>query len=143
MPLPRAFLSFDFDHDLTSKILFAGQAKDKSPTPFAAEDWSSKIALPQADWERLIKAKINNCHMLIVLVGRNTVSATGVAKDIAMANSLNVPYFGVYVNGAGTTSTLPVGLARTNVVAWRWETVAAMVDQCATAGKNARYSGWA
>ena len=43
---PRAFLSFDFDHNLTEKTLFAGQCRDKSPTPFVAADWSSKAALP-------------------------------------------------------------------------------------------------
>src|SRR4051812_8576028 len=52
---PRAFLSFDFDHNLTSKNLFAGQAKTDSPTPFIIQDWSSKTELPQAQWEQLIK----------------------------------------------------------------------------------------
>lgn len=143
MSMPRAFLSFDFDHDQTSKILFAGQAKKDSPTPFSVEDWSSKTALPQAQWERLIKAKINNCHMLIVLVGKNMGTATGVVKEIKMAQEQNVPCFGVYVNGAGVTSALPAGLARNNVVTWTWPNVAAMVDQCAKIGKNAGYAGWA
>ena len=57
---PRAFLSFDFDHNETQKTLFMGQAKKDSPTPFTVEDWSSKSALPQAQWEALIKAKMNN-----------------------------------------------------------------------------------
>lgn len=143
MALPRAFLSFDFDHDLFSKILFAGQAKEDSPTPFAAQDWSSKAPLPQAEWERLIKAKINNCHMMIVLVGNNMATAGGVAKEIKMAQNLNVPYFGVYVNGAGSSSTLPTGLSRNAVVAWNWDKIANMVDQCAKLGKNARNHGWA
>ena len=143
MGLPRAFLSFDFDHDQTPKILFAGQAKKDSPTPFAVEDWSSKTALPQAEWERLIKAKINSSHMLIVLVGKHMGTATGVVKEIEMASSQNVPFFGVYVGGAGATATLPKGLARNNVVTWTWPNVAAMVDKCAKLGKNARYAGWA
>jgi len=36
---PRAFISFDFDHNNNEKTLFAGQAKN-SKTPFAIEDWS-------------------------------------------------------------------------------------------------------
>jgi hypothetical protein len=142
MALPRAFLSFDFDHDLTPKTLFAGQAKEDSPTPFAVQDWSSKTSLPQAEWENLIADKISKCHMLIVLVGQYMASAGGVAKELQMAKNVNVPYFGVYVNGAGTTSNLPVGLARSNVVAWNWQSIANMVDQCEKLGKNAQTLGW-
>src|SRR4051794_14059526 len=91
---PRAFVSFDFDHDERSKNLFVGQARSDSPTPFMVHDWSSKTALPQAEWERLIKAKMASTNMCIVLVGRSMATATGVAKEIAMANALNVPVFG-------------------------------------------------
>ena len=133
---PRAFLSFDFDHDQTSKILFAGQAKKDSPTPFSVEDWSSKSALPQAEWKREIKAKINKCNILIVLVGRSMATASGVATEIAMAKEQEVPVFGVYVDGAGETSTLPAGLARNRTIAWEWKRIASAIDQCMGEGKN-------
>ena len=96
---PRAFISFDFDNNSTEKMLFAGQAKN-SRTPFSIQDWSSKSSLPQAQWEALIKDKINKCNMLIILVGKNMASATGVAKEIKMAKDQSVPVFGVYVGGA-------------------------------------------
>ena len=54
---PRAFISFDFDNNSTEKTLFVGQIKN-SKTPFSVEDWSSKSALPQAQWEAKLKAKI-------------------------------------------------------------------------------------
>lgn len=137
MANPRAFLSFDFDHDETSKMLFAGQAKEDSPTPFTVHDWSSKTSLPQAQWERLVKAKMAHTNMCIVLVGRFMATATGVAKEIAMAKELDVPVFGVYVDGAGTTSALPVGLQRNRTVVWKWNLVAAAVQQMMGEGKNA------
>lgn len=137
MPTPRAFLSFDFDHDEVSKILFAGQADSKSPTSFTIEDWSSKTALPQAEWEQRINAKIARTHMLIVLVGRSMGSASGVAKEIAMAQGLDVPTFGVYVDNANTTSTLPAGLARNRVIAWTWPNVGGAITQMMGEGKNA------
>ena len=65
---PRAFVSFDFDHDESEKNLFAGQAKKDSPTPFTVQDWSSKSSLPQAEWEEIVKDKINRSNMLVVLV---------------------------------------------------------------------------
>lgn len=133
---PRAFVSFDYDNDSAYRVLFVGQAKKDSPTPFTVEDWSSKSELPQAEWEALIKSKINKCNMLIVLVGKKMASATGVDKEISFAKAQDVPIFGVYVNGGGTDSTLPTGLARNRTVAWSWKTVGAAVDQMMTEGKN-------
>jgi MTH538 TIR-like domain (DUF1863) len=134
---PRAFLSFDFDHDAISRVLFSGQAKSDSPTPFTAEDWSSKSELPEEEWKELISRKIGNCYMLVVLVGRSMSSAYGVAAEIAMAKDKNVPIFGVYVDGAGTTSALPSGLQRNRVVSWSWKDIGAAIDQMMTEGKNA------
>jgi hypothetical protein len=137
MANPRAFISFDFDHDETQRNLFVGQSKNSS-TPFAIEDWSSKATLPQAKWEALIKGKINKCNMLIVLSGKTMASATGVAKEIKMATGQDVPVFGVYVDGAGADSNLPTGLARGRTIKWNWDGIAAAIDQMMTEGKNAR-----
>lgn len=133
---PRAFVSFDYDHNLTQKVLFSGQAKSSSPTPFTVEDWSSKSVLPQATWEKLISQKISTTNMLIVLVGNSMSTALGVAKEIAMAKEHNVPVFGVYVDGANTASTIPTGLQRNRTVAWSWPTIAAAVEQMMGEGKN-------
>lgn len=134
---PRAFLSFDFDHDATSRILFAGQAKSDSPTPFVVEDWSSKSELPEDEWEEVMAKKISSCHLLIVLVGHSMSSAYGVAAEIAMAKDKNVPVFGVYVDGADTSSALPSGLARNRVIGWNWKNIASAIDQMMGEGKNA------
>jgi hypothetical protein len=133
---PRAFVSFDFDHDDASRVLFCGQGKKDSPTPFVVQDWSSKYVLPNRTWEQTIQEKISRCHMMIVLVGRHMGSASGVAKEIAMATALGVPTFGVYVDGAGTASTLPIGLARNRVIGWTWANIAAAITQMMGEGKN-------
>ena len=135
---PRAFVSFDFDHDESSRNLFAGQAKKDSPTPFTVADWSSHSALPQSQWEALIKDKIDRCHLVVVLVGRSMGSASGVRKEIRFAKDGNVPYFGVYVDGANSSSTLPTGLARNRVITWTWPGIAKAINQMMTEGKNAQ-----
>ncbi|HCH3750666.1 hypothetical protein CGH28_18470 [Vibrio parahaemolyticus] len=135
MANPRAFISFDFDHNVTQKNLFVGQAKN-SKTPFAIEDWSSKSALPQSEWEALIKSKIAKCNMLIVLSGKTMASATGVAKEIKMAKDQNVPVFGVYVDGANSNSNLPTGLQRNRTIGWDWDDIASAIDQMMGEGKN-------
>jgi hypothetical protein len=132
---PRAFISFDYDHNVTQKNLFVGQSKN-SKTPFSIEDWSSKSSLPQSQWEALIKSKIGKCNMLIVLSGKTMASATGVSKEITMAKDQDVPVFGIYVDGANTTSNIPTGLQRNRTIAWDWGKIAAAIDQMMTEGKN-------
>lgn len=132
---PRAFISFDFDHNSTEKMLFIGQTK-LSSKPFSIQDWSSKSSLPQAQWEALIRDKINKCNMLIVLVGKNMASATGVEKEIKMANEQNVPVFGVYVGGANTASNLPNSLPRNRTINWEWDKIASAISQVMGEGKN-------
>ncbi|WP_409525996.1 TIR domain-containing protein [Nitrincola sp. MINF-07-Sa-05] len=135
MANPRAFISFDYDNNVTQKNLFVGQSKS-SKTPFSIEDWSSKSSLPQSQWEALIRSKIGKCNMLIVLSGKTMASATGVSKEIAMAKDQDVPVFGVYVDGANTTSILPSGLQRNRTISWDWKKIAAAIDQMMTEGKN-------
>jgi hypothetical protein len=133
---PRAFISFDFDNNSDERMLFVGQAKKNSKTPFSMEDWSSKESLPQRQWEELINSKINRCNMLIVLVGKRTATAVGVVKEIAFARSQNVPIFGVYVGGADANTPLPEGLARNRTISWSWDTIAAAITQMMGEGKN-------
>lgn len=135
MPDPRAFISFDYDNNKELRILFAGQAKNPR-TPFDIEDWSSKEKIPQKEWEELIKRKINKCNMLIVLVGKKAYAAAGVKKEITFAKSLDVPVFGVYVDGANDKIELPEGLIRTRVVDWDGEEIAKMISMCMKEGKN-------
>jgi hypothetical protein len=132
---PRAFISFDFDHNVAEKNLIIGQSK-YSKTPFNIEDWSSKEALPQSQWEKLIKDKINKCHMVIVLVGKYMATASGVVKEIRWAKEQDVPVFGVYVGGANSSSNLPDGLSRSRVIPWDWDKITSAIDQVMTEGKN-------
>lgn len=134
---PRAFISFDFDNNETDKNLFAGQCSKKSPTPFSAQDRSSKEALPQSKWEDLIEGKIGRCHMMFVLVGQATHKASGVAKELVMAAAQDVPIYGVYIDDANTSTKLPAGLQRGRCISWDWKEIAAAVRQMMKEGKNA------
>ena len=135
MSNPRAFISFDVDHNSNEKVLFAGQSK-LSQTPFSIQDWSAKSSMPQSQWEAIVKEKINKCNMAIVLVGKYMASASGVVKEIEMAKDQDVPIFGVYVDGANTNSNLPTGLARNRTIKWDWESIANAIEQMMEKGKN-------
>jgi hypothetical protein len=132
---PRAFISFDFDHNEGQKNYFIGQSRN-SKTPFNIQDWSSKEELAQGRWQQIVEDKIKKCHLMIILIGRSMGSATGVHKEIKMAIRNNVPYFGVYVDGANIFSILPDGLNRNNVIDWEWSAIANMIDKCMKLGKN-------
>jgi len=135
MANPRAFISFDFDHNEGQRRYFIGQIYN-SRTPFNVEDWSSKVELSPTQWEKILEDKIRKCHLMIVLVGRNMASAIGVNKEIQMAKRANVPIFGVYVDEANSFSNLPTNLSRSRVVSWNWNSIANMIDQCMKEEKN-------
>jgi len=59
-----------------------------------------------------------------------------VAKEIAFAKEQNVPFFGVYVDGAGALSTLPLGLAGNRTIKWEWDAIASAITQMMVEGKN-------
>ncbi|MBK9089227.1 MAG: hypothetical protein IPL90_09345 [Holophagales bacterium] len=115
----------------------SGEARN-SKTPFSIEDWSSQEALPQAQWEKLLREKVGRCHLMIVLVGRSMGTATGVAKEIGFARDQNVPFFGVYVDGADASSTLPAGLPGNRTITWDWDNIAAAVKQMMGEGRTGR-----
>jgi len=135
MANPRAFISFDFDHNEGQKKYFIGQAIN-SRTPFNIEDWSSKDSLPEWEWEALLEAKIKKCNMVIVLVGKNMGTASGVIKEIAFAKKHDIPFFGVYVDDASTYSILPSGLARNRTIGWDWNDISEAITQMMNEGKN-------
>ena len=135
MIAPRVFISFDFDNDLSQGMLFFRQTED-SCTPLNLQGWSSKALLPQTEWEKLLCEKIAACNILVVLAGKKTASATGVVKEIAIAAKANVPVLGVYVDGARASTLLPIGLERSQTIAWDWDNIASKVNQLMAEGKN-------
>jgi len=74
---------------------------------------------------------------MIVLVGLYMATAIGVRKEIQFAKDCKVPYSGVYVNGANSSSMLPIGLARNRVIPWSWPSIARAIDQMMGEGGNA------
>ena len=88
---PRVFISFDLDHNEQYEYLLVGHTKN-ARTPFSMEDWPSSGLVPQAPWEELLKAKINKCHPMVVLVSSFMGSAAGIAKE------LHVPFLCVGVD---------------------------------------------
>ena len=113
----KVFVSFDFDNDEILKTFIIGQSK-LPDSPFEISDVSLKEAAPEKDWEDKAKAKIKIADIVIVMVGPKTHKASGVLKEVKMANELKKTIIqligykdGDYtrVEGAGT------------LYKWNWE----------------------
>ncbi len=119
----RAFISFDYDNDAGLKTMLIGQAKH-SDTPFEVADWSIKTASPT--WKAEARRRIKAAGLVIVLCGRNTRSAVGVAEELKIAQEEGVPYF--LLAGYKTGSVKPTTAKSTDkLYTWTWENLKALV----------------
>ncbi len=73
--------------------------------------------------------ELRQCDLMIVLVGRHTAQAPRVLTEIRVARSLQLPYFGVYVEDGDAESALPDGLADSATLVWAWPSIAATIDR--------------
>jgi hypothetical protein len=87
----RVFISFDFDHDEGTKTMLAGQAK-LPDSPFDFTDASVKEPLT-GDWEDKVRRRMDNIDVVIVLCGEHTNTASGVSKELTIAQGNETDYF--------------------------------------------------
>lgn len=83
----KVFVSFDFDNDKVIKDFLIGQSKNED-SPFEVTDVSLKEAAPEKDWELKAKINIGYADIVIVMVGPKTYKASGVLKEVKIANDL-------------------------------------------------------
>lgn len=91
MQKARVFVSFDYDHDDSLKVLLVGQSKLED-TPFDLADWSIKEHI-DGNWEKKARERIRAVDVVCVLCGQHTDSATGVSAEVRIAQEENAPYF--------------------------------------------------
>ena len=121
----RCFVSFDYDNDLSQYNLLIGQSR-KEDSPFEIADWSIKEAISR-DWEDKARQKIKQCEVVIVLCGKNTHTATGVSKELEIAQNENINYFllGAYSNGGNTK---PIAAKYSDkIYDWTWDNLKALI----------------
>jgi hypothetical protein len=81
----KVFVSFDYEWDKILKEFLIGQSKLED-SPFEVTDGSLKEEAPEKDWEVKARAKIKAADIVIVMVGKYTYRASGVLKEVKMAN---------------------------------------------------------
>jgi len=118
MAKKNAFISFDFDNDKTLKDFMIGQAKLED-SPFKVTDHSLKEAAPEKDWLEKATAAIKRADVFIVMLGPKTKTASGVLKEVKVANDEKKTKFQIigYKNGKSEWAVPDGG----RTYSWSWE----------------------
>lgn len=118
MSKKKVFVSFDFDNDKALKDFIIGQAKLED-SPFEVTDFSLKEEAPEKDWLVKAKAAISRAEVFIVMLGPKTRNASGVLKEVNLANELNKIKFQIigYKNGSEEWAVPNAG----RVYLWNWD----------------------
>jgi len=114
----RVFVSFDFDNDKALKDFLIGQSK-LADSPFEVADHSLKEAAPEKDWLDKATAAIKRSEVFIVMLGPKTKSASGVKKEVKVANDLGKTKFQIIGYNNGSSDWAVENGGRT--YAWNWE----------------------
>jgi hypothetical protein len=113
----RVFVSFDFDNDKSLKDFLIGQAKNPD-SPFEVADHSLKEAAPEKDWLDKARQAISRAEVFIVMLGPKTRTASGVLKEVKIANELDKKRFQIIGYKDGTEGwAVPSG---GRVYRWDW-----------------------
>ncbi len=125
MPIKRAFISFDFDHDEDLRNLLAGQAKHPD-SPFEIKDHSLKEPLT-GDWKGKVSRRMDNVDVVIVICGEYTHLATGVNAELTIARKKAKPYFMLWGRNGKTCTKPTSALSSDKIYKWTWENLKSLI----------------
>jgi hypothetical protein len=121
----RAFISFDYDHDLDLKNLLVGQAKNED-SPFSIQDFSIKEAIAK-DWKDKARTRIRGCDVVIVICGEHTNTATGVSAELQIAQEEKVSYFLLWGRSEKTCVKPTAASSSDKIYKWTWDNLKALI----------------
>jgi hypothetical protein len=138
MAEPLAFICFDPELSQEHYKRFVDE-KPASTVAFELGGASMPAQLPAKDWASLVRGNIGRCDLMIVLLGGGETPSRLVEAEIQVARSVNVPFFGVYADGAEAKPALPAGLASNRTIEWDWRRIGEAVQQLSSEGKHHQF----
>ena len=121
----RAFISFDYDHDLDLKTLLVGQAKNED-SPFNIADFSIKEAISQ-DWKAKARTRIKGVDVVIVICGKHTYTASGVSSEVKIAQEEDVDYFLLWGRSGKTCKKPKAAKSSDKIYKWTWNNLKSLL----------------
>ncbi len=119
----RIFVSFEFDKDKDIKDSFYAQAKGN--TTHRVRNFSLKEAYPDAEWVEKARSAIEECDVVVVLVGQNTHNAPGVRTEVKLARRLDKPIFQVRPQGRPYNGVPHLD----EPTIWKWKRINKKLDE--------------
>lgn len=125
MAKTRAFISFDYDHDVDLKVLLVGQSK-KYDSPFEIIDMSIKETIAK-EWKDNARRRIKGCDVVIIICGRYTNSASGVSAELRIAQEEGISYF--LLHGRADYKCVKPIAARDSdkIYKWTWDNLKLLI----------------
>lgn len=121
------FLSFKFRNDNHLRGSFYSQA-NRGDSRYRVADESMHEDYPTRGWLNDARERISRCDIMIVLVGRDTHSSSGVEKEVTIANQLGKPIF--QIRPKGTTYGKVQGAGE--LISWDWGEIDRRIAQLTT-----------
>ena len=118
MAKTKVFISFDFDNDKALKDFIIGQAKN-TDSPFEVSDCSLKEAKPEKDWLEHAERAIARADVFMIMLGSKTSTASGVLKELEIANNKGIRKFQLIGYKGGSSSWAVPDGGRT--YSWDWD----------------------
>ena len=87
----RVFISFDYDNDKDLPGNLIHQAKQPD-SQFSIVDQSLKESM-ESKWKEEVRARIRGADLVVIICGKHTDVASGVAAELSIAREERKPYF--------------------------------------------------
>jgi len=122
----KAFISFDYDHDVDLKNLLVGQAKNDD-SPFEITDMSVKEEL-SGDWKEKVRTRIKKVDQVVVICGEHTDTANGVAAEVKITQEEEKPYFLLWGRSDETCVKPKNAKDEDKIYEWTWDNLKNLLD---------------
>ena len=121
----KAYICFDYDNDFELKECLVGQAKNPD-SPFEISDISIKQEI-ESKWKDAARRKIRQADVVIVICGKHTDTAKGVAAELSITQEEGKPYFLLWGRRDGNVKKPANALKTDKIYNWTWDNLKLLI----------------
>ena len=123
--MTRVFISFDYDNDAELARALVGQAKQQD-SPFSIKDCSLREPITEK-WRVEVRDHIRAADLVIVICGKHTDVASGVAAELSITREEKKPYFLLRGRPNDTCKKPSMALKEDSIYEWKWKNLAKLI----------------